>query len=397
MKNSKLIVSGQIVLLAALIVPTLILWFNGVGYLFCIFATLLSIAGGAFVWRFIKQTDATLLAFNKQQSGFVGQQTQHEELIANYQQSLLEFLPVWTRLQDLVNEQVETNVNRLVARFSDIHAQLQSSVQVSKQTADGLNGSQGLSQVIVGAENDLGNIVKVLHTAMVSRQELMTEIKQLATITGELKSMSDEVEGIASQTNLLALNAAIEAARAGEQGRGFAVVASEVRTLSTRSGQAGAQIAERIALANGTLQKTLARASQFATQDEKQMIEVEDAIQKVVGQFKTASSDIIESARILAHDSDAVQHEIQDVLVGLQFQDRVSQILGHIRADMNKFAAVMTAHQSQLNTCELPQTIDIQSWLAALSKTYTTLEQAQVHDGVPTEQTSEESDEITFF
>jgi methyl-accepting chemotaxis protein len=57
-----------------------------------------------------------------------------------------------------------------------------------------------------------------------------------------IRSMADEVKGLADQTNLLALNAAIEAAHAGDQGRGFAVVADEVRKLADRSAHAAGEI-----------------------------------------------------------------------------------------------------------------------------------------------------------
>jgi len=312
------------------------------------------------------------------------QEAQVEKLKAvtgNYQELISELLPLWQRQTDLAKFQMEQSITELVNLFSEIHGRLQASVMSAQETARGMSGQQGLSGVMDFANVELGELVQTLRNAIQQRDELLHEISSLSEITNELSTMGADVAGIASQTNLLALNAAIEAARAGEYGRGFAVVADEVRTLSSRSGETGSRIGKRIQQANAALQKTLDRTTEYAEEDDKRLNKSESSISEVLTQFQRTSENILNSAGSLESESSHVQQSVEGVLVNLQFQDRVGQILSHVIGDMEKFANIIKEQQQQLATGQELQLINVENWLANVRKTYTTLEQVDVHYG----------------
>ena len=322
----------------------------------------------------------------------------YRPVLENYQQLLKEILPLWQRQTELARHQLEGSITELVGRFSEIHQRLQAAVASSSTTASSMKGDNGLGGVIHFANDELSQITYTLRQAIDQRDELLTEISGLSKITVELSGMSAEVAGIASQTNLLALNAAIEAARAGEYGRGFAVVADEVRTLSTRSGETGARIGRRIEQVNSALQTTLDRTAEYAAEDNSRLTKSETSIAQVLEQFQHSSENILQSAHILELESAAVQSSVEEVLVNLQFQDRVSQILGHVIDDMEKLVGAVADQETRLRHGEPVIAIDTSEWLRSLQKTYTTLEQVDVHRGSGSHKTKgSNNSEITFF
>lgn len=321
----------------------------------------------------------------------------YRPLLENYQHLLKEILPLWQRQTELARHQLEDSITELVGRFSEIHQRLQAAVASSSSTASSMKGDTGLGGVIHFANDELSQITHTLRQAIDQRDELLTEISGLSKITVELSGMSAEVAGIASQTNLLALNAAIEAARAGEYGRGFAVVADEVRTLSTRSGETGARIGRRIEQVNSALQTTLDRTAEYAEEDNSRLTKSETSIAQVLEQFQHSSENILQSAHVLEQESAAVQASVEEVLVNLQFQDRVSQILGHVIDDMEKLVGAIADQETRLRHGEPVVAIDTAEWLRSLQKTYTTLEQVDVHRGSGAQAKGSNNSEITFF
>ena len=220
-------------------------------------------------------------------------------------------------------------------------------------------------------------------------QEAQTDQQRVAQVVAEarsLESLTKLIKGIASQTNLLALNAAIEAARAGDAGRGFAVVADAVRELSNESAGTGRRIADKVLLVNEAIHGALQAADQGALADEQALGQAQDSVAGILDGFQRVTGDLADTANTLRRQHQGIQQEVAESLVSLQFQDRIGQMLGHVRQDMEKLERHLATG---------PEHLDAQDWLDKLASTYTTAEQHAVHGG-KSSQAPADSD-ITFF
>ena len=299
-------------------------------------------------------------------------------------------LPVWSGQLEMARGHTEDSVTALANRFAVINERIGNSV-ASSQGASG----DSLVDLLHMNEVELDSIISTLRSALVTKASMLSEVATLSKFTEELKRMAQQVGDIAKQTNLLALNAAIEAARAGEVGRGFAVVADEVRKLSDLSGGTGKKISETVETVNQAIAATLQISRQYSEQDEAMVAQSEVVIEHVVGRTKAAAMDLAASSDVLRQETCSIGVEISEVLVALQFQDRVSQILGHVAQDMGKLKERIASHERARAAGEGPVAVDAAAWLDELSQTYTVPEQHVVHSGgVPA---AAAETEITFF
>jgi methyl-accepting chemotaxis protein len=89
-----------------------------------------------------------------------------------------------------------------------------------------------------------------------------------------------------------------------------------------------------------------------------------------------------DTAEQLQQESTDIRDELSDVLVSLQFQDRVSQILVHVRNNMEKLHKHLQQFKQDRAASIPVKHLDIKTWLAEMEVLYATQEKTHTHRGV---------------
>lgn len=302
-------------------------------------------------------------------------------------------VPVWVRHVETGRSQMETAIIDLMVRFSGIVDKLDAALKASEAASEGIDG--GLVSVFASSEKELGAVVSSLRAATQHKDAMLAEISELLQFIVELEKMAIDVAGIADQTNLLALNAAIEAARAGEAGRGFAVVADEVRKLSTLSKETGKQISEKVKVISAAISAAVNTSKQTASGEAIALTASEAAIGNVLGNFRQITDGLSASSGILRKESDGIKDEVAMSLVQLQFQDRVSQILSHVRDNIGSLPGYLEKSQAEFDRNGRLEPVAAKQLLNEIESTYAMAEEHGNHGGKT--QTAPNTSEISFF
>jgi methyl-accepting chemotaxis protein len=271
-------------------------------------------------------------------------------------------LPVWRQHVDTVRQQIEDAVGTLLSSLASISDQFDAA-GFGHASGEG----QGNSTVLLAqCEDKLLPVITTMNEITEGKHAMNASLQGLSSATGELQTMADDVARIAQQTNLLAINAAIEAARAGEAGRGFGVVAAEVRRLSQDSADTARRITERIAQVTAIMVQTSDAAHDSADRDSRAIAHAGELVSDVLGHVRALSQ---ESQDMVAHGR-VIRSNIETLIIGLQFQDRVNQVIGVIDGDIARLHDTVEAGQTP------PEVAD---WLDALQRQYTMRDQRQGH------------------
>ncbi|GAA3392225.1 methyl-accepting chemotaxis protein [Cryptosporangium minutisporangium] len=312
--------------------------------------------------------------------------------VVGYHRSVVDFTgavaPVWSAQVDTSRVQMETAISGVTAQFAGIVDNLDT---VLDSSAGVLHGDSGA--VFDRSRERLGEVVNTLEGAVMMKRQALDELRTLVELNDELKRMAAEVTAIASQTHLLALNAAIEAARVGEAGAAFGVVALEVRHLAERSLATSKRITDKVSGVGSAIESVMASAEEGAEREDLAVSRANGDVNDVLEDLQSVVTGFRESSGQLESAAVGIREQIAASLVALQFQDRVCQVLEHLRDSITQLPTVV-ADAPKAPTGE-PLPLDAKGLLDALAAEYTMEEERLAHEtgGAARHRESE----ITFF
>ena len=349
--------------------------------------------------------DAVALASGQADRGVIEHSSQAIIRVSSeFSEQIKEIRGDVSRTQIIFNDAIGS----LIGSFQGINSQVQRQHAlglqiVSGASADGTGGVGEFEQFAAKTSETLRQFVdSVIENSRVA-MGLVEMTDRIASQMREVRGRLGEIEGIAKQTNLLALNAAIEAARAGEAGRGFAVVADEVRDLSGRTNHFSQQIRAALTNMQVHIEASEKAIHHMAAQDMTfaltSKVDVENAMNGIE-EVNRRTGDSVSELNVIAEQ---VENSVNQAVMSLQFQDMVTQLLGHVLrrldildevvGDEQKMAAALRDTSDPLNTV---RTLDaLREHVDSLSQKLITLKNCVDHN--PVRQTGYSSGDVELF
>jgi len=382
-----------------------IIIFSGLSTTTLLFSLLLLILTYVSAYYSRKRIISKLSSISNEHDGILkAQEESSNQALGSLKHSFIESIKIWGKQIDHVCDDTSMETDQLATRFSHIMKRQETAMAVFDNTINSKtindNGEES-SRLTTEIRRELQGVTDSIQAVLSSKHVIIDHIKPLTNYTKSLTEMANDISSIANQTELLALNAAIEAARAGEQGRGFAVVADEVRSLANIANQSGQKIIQNAAEINKQIYLTLDQVANQSEEESLKMEHADDIIQSVIKRYQDSEVSFSVSANTIVGIGKEIEADINEALVSLQYQDRISQILSNMNGNMAKLESGMAAAIDAQESGDHEKATELINYLEEMKESYTTASEKLIHGEVSgktyNDETNQASGEVNFF
>jgi len=254
------------------------------------------------------------------------------------------------RLSDLftnLNENTDEQTDRLSALIGQI-----TTVEHEGKSVDLVT----LPKMLQESLSDVTERILVLSKQGVS---LIYSLDDILTEMHELGNCINEIEAINKQSRLLSLNAQIESSRAGEFGAGFQVVSTEMHVLSKRIDALSERMRNSTRSVTTSIEDVITtirgeyqQLSQIGAMDLSNQIDAKDDLEALISALVNRNDHIKVALDDSASTSKRISDEVREVIIAMQFQDRMKQRTEAVVSALGELSGFMTEHPDKLSDQE---------------------------------------------
>ncbi|WP_027150230.1 methyl-accepting chemotaxis protein [Methylobacter tundripaludum] len=375
---------GSLPALPVILSGIIMVWQSGAtlyGVVISLLLVLCGIGSGLFLWyRHVNQLTQINSRWEQDEIGKI-------DTVATYttelERLLLTISPILSQHVMVSREHTEQEIISLTSRFADMVGELQLIVDSADNTLDGQH--YHLDNVITTSRELLQPVLEVLKQAHKADHDVLGELQKLSGHMSGLNAMSTEIHNLTERIDRLALSAANEASLAG----GFEVVESDARKLADDFLHIDQRLGNRVNDMIAAVTAALKIAENAAQVDDSTLFQAEANIEQALSHLSLALAHYRDNAGTLRNNAEQIRGEINNVLVALQFQDRVSQILMQVENNLLNLQKTIEKIQEQGSNRD-GNMLRVDEAVEHIEENYKSVSSRPDH-------APDSSDELTFF
>jgi gas vesicle protein len=271
------------------------------------------------------------------------------ELLTDLRVETAAHLPAFPKLVEqlrgtmgLIEEQVVGVCNRFHAiaqRSRQQVAELTRALGNDEEHQEASSSRRDFTEILNDTSEVLEDVVNQFQSAGEALDTGADRMNALHAGFDEIRIVLRRVTEMADRTKMLATNSRIEASHAGEAGRGFAIVSETMAELSVRMRETAEAIDTQIAELSEAIDSSVDAFREAADVNRDRVVTLKPMIVDVLANLSTGHEVLRDVVRSSSLTNSLLANEIHGAVVGMQFQDRANQRIGHVVDAVQQFHA----------------------------------------------------------